>query len=189
MYLLHNQFQFTYLMHSQFPCTYLLHSQFQSCPFLLAICWTFVIIIVNSLCAAFCYQRFAKGVVFYHCWPSRFLKLLNSRVDVWLVAFLSNIVLHCLCSHLLDGYSYFIHFMIYVKQIIWNCLYCYNIGISIRKHIVNLCWHSAISHLSHLAPVFELLTSLARYELLTPNVIPKGFMDGRKACQKMVCVL
>jgi len=25
-----------------------------------------------------------------------------------------------------------------------------------------------------------------RYELLTPNVIPKGFMDGKKACQKMV---
>jgi len=28
-----------------------------------------------------------------------------------------------------------------------------------------------------------------RYELLTPNVIPKGFMDGKKACQKMVCFL
>jgi len=26
-----------------------------------------------------------------------------------------------------------------------------------------------------------------RYELLTPNVIPKGFMDGKKACEKMVC--
>ena len=25
-----------------------------------------------------------------------------------------------------------------------------------------------------------------RYELLTPNVIPRGFMDGKKACQKMV---
>ncbi len=25
-----------------------------------------------------------------------------------------------------------------------------------------------------------------RYELLTPNVIPKGFMDGKKACEKMV---
>ena len=25
-----------------------------------------------------------------------------------------------------------------------------------------------------------------RYELLTPNAIPKGFMDGRKACEKMV---
>ena len=114
------------------------------------------------------------------------------------------IVLHCPCSHLLDGYRYFIHFMIYVKQIIWNCLCgkvcdlctvgmkyldAYNTGFSIRKDIVNLCWHSAISHLWHLAVVFELLTSLARYELLTPNVIPKGFMDGRKACQKMVCVL
>lgn len=28
-----------------------------------------------------------------------------------------------------------------------------------------------------------------RYELLTPGVIPKGFMDGRKACQKMLEVL
>lgn len=25
-----------------------------------------------------------------------------------------------------------------------------------------------------------------RYELLTPNVIPKGFMDGKKACALMV---
>ena len=25
-----------------------------------------------------------------------------------------------------------------------------------------------------------------RYELLTPNAIPKGFMDGKKACEKMV---
>src|SRR5271156_2628841 len=25
-----------------------------------------------------------------------------------------------------------------------------------------------------------------RYELLTPNVIPKGFMDGKKACERMV---
>lgn len=25
-----------------------------------------------------------------------------------------------------------------------------------------------------------------RYELLTPGVIPKGFMDGRKAAEKMV---
>ena len=28
-----------------------------------------------------------------------------------------------------------------------------------------------------------------RYELLTPNVIPRGFMDGKKACEKMVRVL
>jgi hypothetical protein len=28
-----------------------------------------------------------------------------------------------------------------------------------------------------------------RYELLTPNVIPKGFMDGKKACEKMVSFL
>ena len=27
-----------------------------------------------------------------------------------------------------------------------------------------------------------------RYELLTPNVIPKGFMDGKKACEKMILV-
>jgi len=27
---------------------------------------------------------------------------------------------------------------------------------------------------------------LARYELLTPGAIPKGFMDGKKAAQKMV---
>lgn len=25
-----------------------------------------------------------------------------------------------------------------------------------------------------------------RYELLTPNVIPKGFMDGKKACERMI---
>merc|ERR1719367_920608 len=25
-----------------------------------------------------------------------------------------------------------------------------------------------------------------RYELLTPNVIPKGFMDGKKSCEKMI---
>ncbi|KAG8222517.1 hypothetical protein J437_LFUL004553 [Ladona fulva] len=28
-----------------------------------------------------------------------------------------------------------------------------------------------------------------RYELLTPNVIPKGFMDGKKACEKMIMAL
>ena len=80
MHFLHSQFQYTYytvnsniliiliaqsipiyLLHSQFLFTYLLHSQFQSCPFLLAICWAFVIIIVNSLRVAFCYQRFVQG--------------------------------------------------------------------------------------------------------------------------------
>lgn len=25
------------------------------------------------------------------------------------------------------------------------------------------------------------------YEILTPNAIPKGFMDGKQACEKMVC--
>lgn len=25
-----------------------------------------------------------------------------------------------------------------------------------------------------------------RYEILTPNAIPKGFMDGKQACEKMV---
>jgi len=28
-----------------------------------------------------------------------------------------------------------------------------------------------------------------RYELLTPGVIPRGFMDGKKACAKMVSTL
>lgn len=28
-----------------------------------------------------------------------------------------------------------------------------------------------------------------RYELLTPNIIPKGFMDGKKACEKMIQAL
>merc|ERR1719150_2042301 len=28
-----------------------------------------------------------------------------------------------------------------------------------------------------------------RYELLTPNVIPKGFMDGKKSCEKMINAL
>ena len=28
-----------------------------------------------------------------------------------------------------------------------------------------------------------------RYELLTPGVIPRGFMDGKKACAKMVSSL
>lgn len=28
-----------------------------------------------------------------------------------------------------------------------------------------------------------------RYELLTPNVIPKGFMDGKKACERMIQAL
>ena len=28
-----------------------------------------------------------------------------------------------------------------------------------------------------------------RYEILTPNVIPKGFMDGKKACEKMVTAI
>lgn len=28
-----------------------------------------------------------------------------------------------------------------------------------------------------------------RYELLTPNSIPKGFMDGKKACEKMIASL
>lgn len=31
------------------------------------------------------------------------------------------------------------------------------------------------------------LCSLAhRYEILTPNAIPKGFMDGKQACERMV---
>ena len=27
-----------------------------------------------------------------------------------------------------------------------------------------------------------------RYELLTPNAIPKGFMDGKKCCERMVSI-
>lgn len=27
---------------------------------------------------------------------------------------------------------------------------------------------------------------LTRYEILTPNAIPKGFMDGKQACERMV---
>ena len=111
----------------------------------------------------FVIKGLSRDVVFYYCWPSPFPKLLKSRIDAWLVAVLSNIVLHCPCSHLLDGYRYFIHFMIYVKQIIWNYLcgkvwgLCtvgmkyidgYNIGISIRKRIVNLCWHCHITPLA-----------------------------------------
>ena len=78
MYLLmHNQFQCNYciinsnvliaqsiplyLFTAQSIPMYLLHSQLELCPFLLAICWAFVIIIANSLCVAFCYQRFAQG--------------------------------------------------------------------------------------------------------------------------------
>lgn len=30
------------------------------------------------------------------------------------------------------------------------------------------------------------LFSLSRYEILTPNAIPKGFMDGKQACERMV---
>lgn len=29
---------------------------------------------------------------------------------------------------------------------------------------------------------------LSRYEILTPNAIPKGFMDGKQACVLMVRV-
>ena len=29
----------------------------------------------------------------------------------------------------------------------------------------------------------------SRYEILTPGVIPKGFMDGKKACEKMIEIL
>jgi myosin protein heavy chain len=28
-----------------------------------------------------------------------------------------------------------------------------------------------------------------RYEILTPGVVPKGFMDGRKACERMLQAL
>ena len=35
----------------------------------------------------------------------------------------------------------------------------------------------------------KLQLPFVRYEILTPNVVPKGFMDGKKAAQKMVRVL
>lgn len=28
-----------------------------------------------------------------------------------------------------------------------------------------------------------------RYEILTPNAIPKGFMDGKQACERMIRAL
>lgn len=34
--------------------------------------------------------------------------------------------------------------------------------------------------------VHPLLPTPGRYEILTPNAIPKGFMDGKQACEKMV---
>lgn len=37
--------------------------------------------------------------------------------------------------------------------------------------------------------LFYLQEFRQRYELLTPNVIPKGFMDGKKACEKMISAL
>ena len=29
------------------------------------------------------------------------------------------------------------------------------------------------------------LYAVSRYEILTPNAIPKGFMDGKQACERM----
>lgn len=36
---------------------------------------------------------------------------------------------------------------------------------------------------------YPLLLSCFRYELLTPNAIPKGFMDGKLACEKTIAAL
>lgn len=41
---------------------------------------------------------------------------------------------------------------------------------------------------SHAAALFpSTLPFGCSYEILTPNAIPKGFMDGKQACEKMVC--
>lgn len=37
-----------------------------------------------------------------------------------------------------------------------------------------------------LEPCSSALAAPHRYEILTPNAIPKGFMDGKQACEKMV---
>lgn len=51
-------------------------------------------------------------------------------------------------------------------------------------------WYKCEVYLSHIAYIVGSELShfvlYFRYELLTPNVIPKGFMDGKKACEKMV---
>lgn len=60
-----------------------------------------------------------------------------------------------------------------------------------------LFWNASKLYISHCKytsfplPLFFLSHSILcfRYELLTPNVIPKGFMDGKKACEKMVRVM
>lgn len=40
---------------------------------------------------------------------------------------------------------------------------------------------------SHATVTLSTLPSGCSYEILTPNAIPKGFMDGKQACEKMVC--
>ena len=52
-------------------------------------------------------------------------------------------------------------------------------------YFIHVQGQNALTTLLHLAD--DLWFSFHfRYELLTPNVIPKGFMDGKKAVEKMV---
>lgn len=37
--------------------------------------------------------------------------------------------------------------------------------------------------------VLYLCSHVYRYEILTPNAIPKGFMDGKQACERMVVLV
>ena len=61
------------------------------------------------------------------------------------------------------------------------------INIRARKgggcQVVSTCW---VVHVSNIEITSDIFTSLGRYEILTPGAIPKGFMDGKKAAQKMV---
>lgn len=41
-------------------------------------------------------------------------------------------------------------------------------------------------HLSFIEIRVVLTVCMSRYEILTPNAIPKGFMDGKQACERMV---
>lgn len=46
---------------------------------------------------------------------------------------------------------------------------------------------NALEKASPLHPMLTLLLSV-RYEILTPNAIPRTFMDGKQACELMVSV-
>lgn len=53
-----------------------------------------------------------------------------------------------------------------------------------RKEGMSPCIKQIIMEANFLLQEFR-----QRYELLTPNVIPKQFMDGKKACEKMIAAL